>query len=185
MADKEDLKIDIGSSEEMIRAILNALNKSVIVSITDPNGNITYANDKFLEVSKYSREELIGENHRILKSGFHSDSFYNMLWSAISRGRVWRGDIKNRAKDGTFYWVDSNISPIFDEFGKIQGYVAIRFLITDKKETEEKLKEKNKELENTMEDFYMLRSSLIEGLKRKEIEEENNTIRKKIDRLKK
>ncbi len=178
----DEINIKIGLPEENLKAILSALNKSVLVSMTDAHGTIIYANDMFVSVSKYSREELIGENHRILKSGFHPDAFYHGLWSTISHGHVWRGEIKNKAKDGTFYWVDSNISPIFDEFGKVQGYVAIRFLITGKKELEEKLKEKNKELEKTMEEFYMLRLNMA-GSEKKEIRDENRDIRERIDQL--
>ncbi len=138
---KNDLRIDIGLPDERLNAILTAMNNAVLVSITDKNGNITYANDKFVEISKYSKEELIGENYRILKSGYHPDSFYQELWDTISSGRVWRGEIKNKAKDGTFYWADSCISAIFNEFGDIEGYIAVIFLTTDRKEMEEKLRE--------------------------------------------
>ena len=129
------------TEENTLEAVFTALDNAVLLSITNPEGIITYANDKFVEVSKYSREELLGENHKMLKSGCHTTSFYQELWRTISSGKVWRGEIKDKAKDGTFYWLDANISPIFDDFGKIQGYIAIRFLITDKKEMEEKLKD--------------------------------------------
>lgn len=120
-------------------AILSALNKSALVSITDLAGNITYANDKFVEVSKYSREELLGKNHRILKSGDQPDSLFADLWSTVCSGKTWRGEIKNKAKDGTWYWVDTTISPILSAEHKPVGYFSVRFLITEKKYIQEEL----------------------------------------------
>ncbi len=117
-------------------SLLNTINKMALIAETDENGTITYANDKFCEISKYSRDELIGNNHRILKSGFHPPSLYEELWKTISSGRVWRGEIKNKAKDGSFYWVDASIAPIFGKDGKIAKYIAVRFPITEKKEAE-------------------------------------------------
>jgi two-component system, OmpR family, phosphate regulon sensor histidine kinase PhoR len=125
-----------------LEALLEALGKSSLVSETDVHGNITYANDKFVEISKYSREDLIGQNHRILKSGFHSHSFYKNLWATITRGKIWRGEIKNRAKDGSFYWVDTVIAPILNSKGEPIKYISVRFPITEKKEAEEKLRTK-------------------------------------------
>lgn len=121
-------------------AILWALNKFVIVSISDTEGNITYANDKFVEISKYTREELIGQNHRILKSGYHPKEFYDDMWrNYLSKGKVWTGDIKNQAKDGSLYWVHATIAPIFGTEKKITGYIGIRFLITERRDAEDKL----------------------------------------------
>ncbi len=131
----------IVSNDERSKAILEALSELILVSETDLDGTITYVNDKFIEVSQYSREELIGKNHRILKSGEHSDSFFQNLWQTISHGKVFRGEIKNRAKDGSFYWVDVNIAPIFDKKGRIIRYTAIRFLITDRKIKEEEMRQ--------------------------------------------
>lgn len=137
------------SSESRSSAILDALSESTLVSETDLDGAITYANDKFVEVSQYSREELIGKNHRMLKSGQHDDVFYKELWNTISSGKVYRGEIKNRAKDGSFYWVDANIAPMFDEKGRIIRYTAIRFLITDRKNKEEEVKKYAEEMKET------------------------------------
>ncbi len=139
-----------GGGEEY-KAILNALDQNVLVSITDVKGDITYANHKFAEISKYSIDELIGQNHRILKSGRQPNEMFVDLWKTISNGKVWRGEINNKAKDGSFYWVDANIAPIFTEDNKISGYIAIRFIITDRKKLEEEALEKihNIEIMNT------------------------------------
>lgn len=132
-----------------VKALLTALSNSAIVSETDAIGNITYVNDKFVEISQYSREELIGQNHRILKSGEHTRSFYANMWSTIMRGRVWRGVIKNRAKDGSIYYVDSSIAPITDKTGKPIKYISVRFLVTEQQQAEEALRETIKQ-QNTL-----------------------------------
>lgn len=117
-------------------ALLTGLNQTALVSITDRKGIITYANDKFVKVSKYTQEELIGQNHRILKSGDQLDSLFVELWKTISKGKVWRGEIKNKAKDGSYYWVDTSIAPVMGNDGKPQQYIAVRFDITPQKQAE-------------------------------------------------
>ncbi|MEZ2232393.1 PAS domain S-box protein [Microcoleus sp.] len=117
----------------------NALDESAIVSETDLKGIITYVNERFTQISGYSMGELLNRDHRIVNSGYHPKSFFQEMWLTISRGLVWKGEIKNRRKDGSFYWVDSTIAPIFDTHGKIIKYIAIRFDINERKEAQEGL----------------------------------------------
>ncbi|WCK53024.1 EAL domain-containing protein [Aneurinibacillus sp. Ricciae_BoGa-3] len=119
--------------------ITHALDESSIVAITDQAGVIQYVNKKFCEISGFSYEELIGQSHRIIKSGYHEPEFFQEMWQTISQGEIWKGEIKNRAKDGSIYWVQTTIVPFLDESRHPYQYISIRNEITERKKIEEKI----------------------------------------------
>lgn len=125
----------------LLMAYQQAVDTSIISSITDVKGTIIHVNQRFCEVSKFSRQELLGQNHRIINSGFHPKEFLKKMWTTIGKGQVWHGEIKNQAKDGSYYWVDSVIVPIKDSVGKPVQYLSLRTLISERKEKEEKDRE--------------------------------------------
>lgn len=131
-------KKEFSASNDEIDNLEIALNASSLVTITDLRGNITFVNQKFCNLSKYSKDELIGKNHRILKSDYHSSDFFTHLWSTISNGKIWHGSIKNKAKDNSFYWIKTTIIPFFKS-GKISKFVSICQDVTDEISLSEKM----------------------------------------------
>jgi two-component system sensor histidine kinase NreB len=125
-----------------------ALDQSSIISITDQKGMIKYANDNFCKISKYSTEELIGQDHRIINSGYHPKPYIKNLWETIANGNIWRGEFRNKAKDGSIYWVEATIVPFLNEKSKPYQYLAIRADITERKKTEETLQAMEQEILN-------------------------------------
>ena len=137
----------LNQSSQELQDHKQAIDEAAIVSVTDVKGNITYANDKFCEISKYAREELVGQNHRLLKSGVHPPSFYKSMWKVLARGQVWRGEICNTDKEDNYYWVDSTIMPLLGKNGKPDRYIAIRYPITERKNLEIELASQKESLE--------------------------------------
>ena len=144
----KELENRLQQSQSEISDYKHALDESAIVAITDQKGIIKHVNDNFCKISKYSKDELLGQDHRIINSGYHSKEFIRNLWVTIANGKIWRGELRNKAKDSTYYWVDTTIVPFLNELGKPYQYLAIRSDITQRKLAEEQLLKANEDLEN-------------------------------------
>ena len=139
----------IKKQQEDLSNFKEALDKSANVLITDTDGSIVYVNDDFCKVSKFSREELLGENPRIVNSYYHDKEFFRNMWETLLDGKAWKGDIKNKAKDGSFYWSKATISPLLGDDGKPEQFIAILTDITNQKILEEKLSEALKNVQES------------------------------------
>lgn len=143
----KQLEDKLQKSQSEIADYKHALDESSIVAITDQKGIIKHVNENFCKISKYSKEELLGQDHRIINSTYHPKEFIRNLWVTIANAKIWRGELKNKAKDGSYYWVDTTIVPFLNEHGKPYQYLAIRSDITPRKFAEEQLLKNKDELE--------------------------------------
>lgn len=154
MKDKTEIHDFGGHSQkelvQLLQAYRQAIDESLISSITDTKGRIIYANKNFCEITNYSEEELIGKDHRIINSEYHPKEFFKKMWETIVNGDVWHDEIRNKSKNGTFYWVDTVILPIRDDMGNTIQYLSLRMLIDDKKRAEVERKEYVKSLEDML-----------------------------------
>jgi PAS domain S-box-containing protein len=162
------LKHMVDEKTEEITNLLSSYDKNVIASKTDTDGNITYVSEAFCKQTGYTQKELIGKTHRILRDPSMPDEIFSELWDTIKSGKTWKGEVKNRMKDGSFNWVEATISPEYDKKGNLIGYNAIRQDITSKKEVEEltenleiKVQERTQDLEKAKEDIEMILESIL------------------------
>ena len=160
-----DIVSDADALERSLKELADikfALDQSTIVAITDQRGIINFVNDEFCRISKYTRGELIGQDHRIINSGFHPKGFIRDLWTTIGSGQVWKGELRNRAKDDSIYWVDTTIVPFLNSDSKPYQYVAIRHDITQLKQAEEKIRQQAAELQRAVQ--LSLIGEMVAGL---------------------
>ena len=168
IADRTYTDADLEKTLKELSQFKLALDEAAIVAITDAKGIIHYVNDLFCQISQYSREELIGKTHRFINSGYHSQEFFAKFWATIKAGKVWKGEIKNKAKDGSYYWVNTTVLPFVDEGGKPYQYLAVRFDITERKQVEESLerelraRQEAERLESAMQKLKQTQAQLVQ-----------------------
>lgn len=160
--DKKMAQLQLESSLRELQDYKFSLDQSAIIAFTDATGKITDVNENFCRISGYTKAELIGNTHRIIGSQYHPRDFFVKMWQTISAGKVWRGEIKNKAKDGSYYWVDTTIVPFLDHHQKPKQYLAIRFDITDRKKAEEDKQRFYLTLENSLNEIYMFDAETLE-----------------------
>ncbi len=148
---RKDIEEDLQNSLKALADYKYALDESSIIAVTDQRGTILHVNDNFCRISKYTREELVGQDHRIINSGHHPGDFIHNLWVTIANGKIWKGELKNKAKDGSFYWVDTTIVPLLNAKNKPNQYIAIRADITERKKIEEALASNEKRFRSLIE----------------------------------
>ena len=156
--DINDQKVAALELEKSLRSLKDykySLDQSAIIAFTDQKGIITSVNDNFCTTSGYSKQEVIGQTHQILNANYHSVSFFKEMWEEITAGKVWRGEIKNRTKQGNYYWVDTTIVPFLNEENKPTQYLSIRFDITERKRIEEEKNKFQETIENSLNEIYM------------------------------
>jgi len=143
--------IELEKSLNALKDYKFSLDQSAIISFTDKKGVITSVNDNFCNISKYKREEIVGKTHRIINSHYHSKEVFSDLWKTIASGNVWRGELKNKGKDGSYFWVDTTIVPFLNKKKKPTQYLAIRFDITERKKAEQRVIKSNERFEKVTE----------------------------------
>ncbi len=153
ITEKKQRELELVEALKEVSDYKYALDQSAIVAITDTMGTIEYVNEMFCKISKYTKEELLGKNQRIVNSGYHPKEFWKEMWHTIGKGNVWRKEVKNKEKDGSYHWLDTTIVPFVNEKGKPERYMAIRHDITDKKQRQAELKQYRKKLEQANENL--------------------------------
>jgi len=161
----QEQQFELNATLNQNLAINNALDQSAIVSITDIKGKIIKANKIFCEISGYNEEELLGQYHNITNSNYHTPEFWKNMWKTVRQGNTWRAEVKNKTKDGSTYWVDTVVNPIRDENGEIYQFLSIRYLITDRKKIEAKIKERNEQLLQMLKTVEYQKNEIVDSIR--------------------